>query len=331
MAKTRSQKVFSTNSDPSKTGNSQRRRRGGGPRHQARQSARFEARRAEAEKRIQKNTETALIIEHPGTFDSFPYNGEKLRRSLKSMYPDGATANLKVAPSDGIFLIKPDAEVANTLPEGHPGFYLLRVDNAVSEKRQEILRNLFSKVQTHAVPRCTENGNRSATGAYHLGVWNGQRAGIQAVSNLQKAVARLVSPRINMFNRRYARKGMIERLEKAHKYINATLGKLEHYVNLGGSFFTIAVKEGSSERLHLDFRDDHRTLSWLVPMGSYTGGDFIVPQLGYRVPVRPGQALACTTRVLAHCGTAVTEGTRIAFTLFSNANILAQSTQHPIQ
>ncbi|KAH6910568.1 hypothetical protein BKA70DRAFT_1100231 [Coprinopsis sp. MPI-PUGE-AT-0042] len=96
-------------------------------------------------------------------------------------------------------------------------------------------------------------------------------------------------------------------------------------VDLGGSFFAIAAKEGSSERLHLDFRDDHRTLSWLVPIGSFTGGDFIVPQLGYRVPVRPGQALACTTRVLAHSGSAVSEGTRIAFTLFSDANIMAQS------
>ncbi|KAH6886033.1 hypothetical protein BKA70DRAFT_1051111, partial [Coprinopsis sp. MPI-PUGE-AT-0042] len=80
------------------------------------------------------------------------------------------------------------------------------------------------------------------------------------------------------------------------------------YVDLGGPFFAIAAKEGSSERIHLDFRDDHHTSSWLVPMGSCTGGDFIVPQLGYRVPVHPGQALACTIRVLAHCGSAVTEG-----------------------
>ncbi|KAH6871922.1 hypothetical protein BKA70DRAFT_1241333 [Coprinopsis sp. MPI-PUGE-AT-0042] len=281
MAKAYSQKVLSASSDLSKRGTLRGETR--------RWTSAIRLVRAPGSKLDEQRQrkgfgkiQTALIIEHPGTFDSFPYNGEKLRKSLRSMYPDGAVANRRVAPSDGIFLIKPDAEAAKTLPGAHPGF----ISCAWTTSSLKRGRRSFA---TSSV-RCTENGNRSATGAYHLGAWSGQRAGVKAVSNLQKAVAKFISPRIKMFNRRYAERGMIERLEKAHKYINATLGKAEHYVDLGGSFFTIAVKEGSSERLHLDFRDDHRTLSWLVPMGSYTGGDFIVPQLGYRVPVRPGQA-----------------------------------------
>ncbi|KAH6891720.1 hypothetical protein BKA70DRAFT_1441131 [Coprinopsis sp. MPI-PUGE-AT-0042] len=303
MAKTHSPKILSAKSDTSKTGKS-RGEDAVADLSISCQSARWEPRKAEAEKRIRENTVTALIVEHPGTFDSFPYSGERLRNSLRSLFPDGAKANLKVAPRDGIFMVKPDAEAAKSLPEGHAGLYLLRVDNVIPENSQETFRHLFREVQRHAVPRCTENGNRSATNAYHFGVW------IQLASRpfrtSRRPCEKVLSPRIKMFNRRYADKSMIKRLEKAHKYVNSTLGNSEHYVDLGGSFFAIAAKEGSSERLHLDFRDDHRTLSWLVPLG--------------HLPVVTSSYHSSDTGFHA-----VSEGTRIAFTLFSDANIMAQS------
>jgi hypothetical protein len=53
-------------------------------------------------------------------------------------------------------------------------------------------------------------------------------------------------------------------------------------LSFGGAFFTVAVKEGSSELLLLDFNDDPNGISWIVPLGDWEGGQFCVPQLGMK-------------------------------------------------
>ncbi|TEB09004.1 hypothetical protein FA13DRAFT_1574778, partial [Coprinellus micaceus] len=55
---------------------------------------------------------------------------------------------------------------------------------------------------------------------------------------------------------------------------------------------------GSCEGLHIDFNDHRYSLTWLVLFWDRNGGDFVVPQLGEVVPVRPGQRLGAMTRVL---------------------------------
>jgi hypothetical protein len=90
-------------------------------------------------------------------------------------------------------------------------------------------------------------------------------------------------------------------------------------------FFTLAIKEGSSERLHIDFNDHPHSLTWLVPFGEWTGGDFVVPQLGAVVPVRSGQILGAMTRVLLHCGTPITSGCRLVLTCFTDNTLIRHS------
>lgn len=83
----------------------------------------------------------------------------------------------------------------------------------------------------------------------------------------------------------------------------------------------MAVKEGASELLHLDWNDDEDNMAFVLPVGDWEGGEFCCPQLGEKIPIRPGQVFAVTARVLVHCSAPVTNGRRVVFTLFTD-NIL---------
>lgn len=119
-------------------------------------------------------------------------------------------------------------------------------------------------------------------------------------------------------------------MNRAHARVKRILAKQlrdRPALDFGGAFFVVAVKEGSSERIHLDFNDDEHGVSWVVPFGDqWEGGAFCAPQLEKKIPVGPGQALGGMTRLLAHCGTPVTSGRRVILTLFSDKNLLQHAT-----
>lgn len=97
-----------------------------------------------------------------------------------------------------------------------------------------------------------------------------------------------------------------------------------------GVFFTVAVKEGSSELVHLDFNDHLDNIAWIVPLGAWEGGEFCVPQLGIKVPIHAGQVIAAMTRNLAHCSPPK-EGLRVILTLFSDKFLLKNSDKFFLQ
>lgn len=99
-------------------------------------------------------------------------------------------------------------------------------------------------------------------------------------------------------------------------------------VDFGGGFFTVAIKEGSSERLHIDFNDHPLSLTWMVPLGDWTGGDFLAPQTGEVIPVRSGQVLGAMTRTLVHCGTPITRGRRLVLTCFTDHTLICHSERY---
>ncbi|KAF8573188.1 hypothetical protein K439DRAFT_1233735, partial [Ramaria rubella] len=66
-------------------------------------------------------------------------------------------------------------------------------------------------------------------------------------------------------------------------------------------FFCLAIKEGSSQIFHLDWTDHPWTYAWVILIGEgWEGGELCLPQLGKKVPTRPGQVIAFTARTLAH-------------------------------
>ncbi|KAJ7817680.1 hypothetical protein B0H14DRAFT_2373847, partial [Mycena olivaceomarginata] len=115
--------------------------------------------------------------------------------------------------------------------------------------------------------------------------------------------------------------------QSIYQRIRATLQhKFRDRPNLdfGGLFFTIAVKEGSSEVLHVDWNDNLHTYAIIFAIGDYTGGEFCVPQIGHHIPLRPGAVLAARTRLLAHCSH-IGCGRHLVFTCFTDSTLLSQT------
>ena len=97
-------------------------------------------------------------------------------------------------------------------------------------------------------------------------------------------------------------------------------------LDFGGLFFTIAVKEGSSEIFHIDWNDNMQKYAIIFCAGDYEGGEFCVPQLRVRIPLRPGSVIAVRTRLLAHCS-APLKGRRLVFTCFTDCTLLEHTLQ----
>lgn len=94
-------------------------------------------------------------------------------------------------------------------------------------------------------------------------------------------------------------------------------------LNFSGTFFTVAIKEGVSEFLHVDWNDRVGGVTFVIPFGEWEGGYLCTPQLGVRVPIGAGQMVAALTRHLMHCSTPVTSGKRYVMTLFTDRGLYA--------
>lgn len=69
---------------------------------------------------------------------------------------------------------------------------------------------------------------------------------------------------------------------------------------MGGPFLAVAVKDGSSEVGHIDANDEKYTVTWIIPLGTWEGGDLCFPTLGIRVPLSPGQIFCGMMGFLPH-------------------------------
>ncbi|KAF8193031.1 hypothetical protein BJ912DRAFT_848635, partial [Pholiota molesta] len=56
-------------------------------------------------------------------------------------------------------------------------------------------------------------------------------------------------------------------------------------LDFNGAFFTVAVKEGLSEIVYIDINDDLYGITWVVPLGYWTGGKFCASQLSIKIPI----------------------------------------------
>lgn len=77
--------------------------------------------------------------------------------------------------------------------------------------------------------------------------------------------------------------------------------------------------EGSSDRIHIDAND--YGVTWVLPLGNWTGATFVFPQLKSEQEVHPGQLLGFSVNLLAHYCMPITSGRRIVVTMFTCHNI----------
>lgn len=93
-----------------------------------------------------------------------------------------------------------------------------------------------------------------------------------------------------------------------------------------GLFFTIAIKEGGSQIIHIDWTDHPWVYAWIILAGEgWEGGELCLPQLGRKIPTSPGQVIAFTARTLAHFSAAHRNGRRVVFTGFTDYWIMSHA------
>ncbi|EIN06951.1 hypothetical protein PUNSTDRAFT_34672, partial [Punctularia strigosozonata HHB-11173 SS5] len=76
------------------------------------------------------------------------------------------------------------------------------------------------------------------------------------------------------------------------------------WLDMNGAFFTIACAVGSSELWHLDWNDDSRLYAIIFCVSpdeeGWEGGDWNLPQLGYRIRLEQGDLMFVLARRLVH-------------------------------
>ncbi|KAK7434021.1 hypothetical protein VKT23_020420 [Stygiomarasmius scandens] len=175
--------------------------------------------------------------------------------------------------------------------------------------------------------------NRSATSGAHLGVWShySLEPMVSSDSRLTTQKSLYVINLIDEFLQ--CLKDVLVPVIRAHRFVKTHFREGHHQefearisLDFGGAFFCTAIKEGGSEIYHLDFHDDPDTLTWIIPLGEgWEGGEFCLPQLGFKIPLQPGQVLGALTRRLIHCSAPANGGRRLVLTLFCDKWIMKHS------
>lgn len=100
-----------------------------------------------------------------------------------------------------------------------------------------------------------------------------------------------------------------------------------------GAFFCLAIKDGTSERIHVDWNDGLDTITWLIALGDWKGGMIVIIHNGKvkRIPLHSGSMFGFMSRTLPHFTTPVTEGCRVILTCFSDSNLLNRASKFKLQ
>ncbi|KAJ7207539.1 hypothetical protein GGX14DRAFT_567485 [Mycena pura] len=242
-------------------------------------------------------------------------------------------------------------------PNHAPKWLAIRFPDVIPPKTQQKLLASWDRVIAIGLRFPKATTQRSSTPAVHLGVWSlfSTTPYITADSR-QKVVPRnrtsssillartkekQVTAQLDVFLG-IIKKSVVPKLEslvdwemgegtrirhRVHQRVQAALKRefsQRPNLDFGGLFLAIAVKEGSSEVLHVDWNDNLQTYAIVFCIGDYVGGEFCIPQIGRRIPLRPGAVLAVRTRLLAHC-THVGSGRRVVITCFTDSTLLEQT------
>lgn len=83
-----------------------------------------------------------------------------------------------------------------------------------------------------------------------------------------------------------------------------------------GIFPMIAINYNSISDFHWDNHDEPNCFCCLVALGDFDGGELIFPQLKIIIPLRPGQIVVFSSRLLLHGNLPITRGIRHSIVYF---------------
>ncbi|KAF6757756.1 hypothetical protein DFP72DRAFT_1110493 [Ephemerocybe angulata] len=297
-----------------------------------------------------------VLKKYPDEFLKVGTGAPALQERILQRLPEAATMPLKVAPATGTFVVDLDDELLKGWEEkDHSRGVLVRGDIRTrfdASAKGEVLWALWLKmIELGLDPQALglKNQNRSSeTEAVHIGQWHiftpqpiFTADTMKIYNNLTlrpyfvkflKIIRDDIAPEVAQLTKCWC-PGTWATQQKAYRYTKAILQRrnpeLWELMDWKGAFFTIAIKEGVSEVLHLDWNDHPLAFTWVTAFGDYTGGHFRAPQLGFDVPLPPGHILGALTRRLLHCGTAA-EGQRLVFTFFTNHTLVNHAERYHV-
>jgi hypothetical protein len=208
--------------------------------------------------------------------------------------------------------------------------------------------------------KATHSGDsRSRAPALHLGLWRRScetafltsdtkrwtsREQVEAMNGFLHAVQTYIAPKVARLTKLYDPEqwALQERYLIGFFLISKSLigsKRLQQYLlkettlltqnpnaNFYGAFTTVAVKEGVSENLHVDYNDGG--ITWVIPLGDWEGAQLQLPQLKISIGLVPGDILGFQGRLLAHYNTPISSGTRVVLTCFTCRNVLSTAQEH---
>ncbi|KAF8327494.1 hypothetical protein F5887DRAFT_924784 [Amanita rubescens] len=176
----------------------------------------------------------------------------------------------------------------STLRFCFPDFLFKKFGNVISQgQMRRLIKNWQCFVDTGVKPKGKRHDMRSTKPAFHLGVWrryqkiphitedsNSEIDNVREASDaFLTALRNIVASKISTYTENYAPRIWKEQKKTALDFESA--------------FTTVAVMEGSSDRVHVDAND--HGISWILPLGDWEGGRLVIPQLKMEVEVHAGQ------------------------------------------
>ncbi|KAJ7178437.1 hypothetical protein C8R43DRAFT_942122 [Mycena crocata] len=206
-------------------------------------------------------------------------------------------------------------EKAALRAEGMPKFMVMRFAHAIPASAcARVLKRYDAMMATNMRPPATDT-NCSTTPGYHFGVWglfslqphvtaeSIQKLEVQdALDALLTEVKVSVVPFMERLMHQYApeQERIQKRIHDRNLFLLAKEFALRPALDFGGLFTTIAMKEGSSDIIHIDWNDNTRKYTLMFVVGHFTGAEFCVPQLNMHLPVRQGMLLGAHSGPLHH-------------------------------
>ncbi|KAG1865059.1 hypothetical protein C8R48DRAFT_772769 [Suillus tomentosus] len=297
---------------------------------------------------VQRDLYIHKIKEFPSDFLAIKRSGRTVRNIVKKKYRATSTpGQLETLPSKGKILLPLDHLPPASVPDDIPPYLIMRFEHFITDQQQKGLRARWDRL-LHTKPKhlLKRDKNRSATDAYHLGTWEVTGAqprltleteaqsseAIKAMDDLLFFIKTAIAPKVATIFKDHA-PIQWEAIQKANTRVHQYLGdkyQLRPNLDMGGPFFAIAAKESGSGVVHIDWNDDRALYAFVFAVGDWEGGEFCAPQLGIKIPVRPGQVLAVLARVLAHFSAPVTSGRRIVFTCFTDRLLFRHRDNIPV-
>ncbi|KAJ3916633.1 hypothetical protein F5877DRAFT_68898 [Lentinula edodes] len=258
-----------------------------------------------------------------GNYALMKPDGKKLVQAIQQDFPQRLGPLCQLDSADHYIIFGSRITKAGT---EHNASLLRKWTEVISYNTARRLEFLFDAIIASKAKYANKlvDGNRSTTPAFHWGLWEkcsqnphmAPETWLIQKPPVQKLIAKFlgilaieVAPIMvkilkQYFPEQWARQ---ERAYQRVRHFMKTRKILQDkpWLDFGGAFFAVAVKEGNSEIYHLDWSDDREALTWVTGLGTWKGGDLRLVELDVQVPMKEGEALCGCMRQLVHSGSPI--------------------------